>query len=35
MVGREKELAELKRAFEADESQLIAIYGRRRIGKTR
>ena len=34
MVGREKELAELKRAFEADESQLIAIYGRRRIGKT-
>lgn len=34
MIGREKELAELKKAFESDESQLVAIYGRRRIGKT-
>ena len=34
MIGRAKELAELKRAFEAKESQLVAIYGRRRVGKT-
>ena len=34
MIGRKKELNELKNAYEAKESQLVAIYGRRRIGKT-
>ena len=34
MIGRKNELKELKNAYEAKESQLVAIYGRRRIGKT-
>lgn len=33
-IGREKELSTLKKAIESDKSELIAIYGRRRIGKT-
>lgn len=34
MVGRVSECRELKMALEADEAQLIAVCGRRRIGKT-
>jgi len=34
LVGREKEQQVLLSALEADESQLIAVYGRRRVGKT-
>jgi len=34
LVGREKEQQVLLSALEADESLLIAVYGRRRIGKT-
>lgn len=34
MIGRKKELKELKNAYDSKESQLVAIYGRRRIGKT-
>lgn len=34
IIGREKEQLELKKAYESRESQLVAIYGRRRIGKT-
>jgi AAA+ ATPase superfamily predicted ATPase len=34
ILGREKELKVLKNAIESDKSELIAIYGRRRIGKT-
>lgn len=34
IVGRKEELALLKEAYEKDESQFIAVYGRRRIGKT-
>jgi len=34
MIGRGKELEILSNACEADESKLIAVYGRRRIGKT-
>ncbi len=34
MIGRKKELSELRKAYESKESQLVAIYGRRRIGKT-
>ena len=34
MIGRQKEQMELRKAYESKESQLVAIYGRRRIGKT-
>jgi len=34
LVGRDKEQKILLSALEADESQLIAVYGRRRVGKT-
>ena len=34
IVGREKELRELRGALECDESQFVAVYGRRRVGKT-
>lgn len=34
MVGRSKEIEELNRICQKDEAQFIAIYGRRRVGKT-
>ncbi len=34
IVGREKELATLSKMYLADQSDFVAIYGRRRIGKT-
>ncbi len=34
MVGRKKELNALQKALASDESEFVAIYGRRRIGKT-
>ena len=34
MIGRRKEQMELQKAYESKESQLVAIYGRCRIGKT-
>jgi AAA+ ATPase superfamily predicted ATPase len=34
LIGREKEQEKLKEALEKEESQLIAVYGRRRVGKT-
>ena len=34
LIGREREAAVLYRSLESDESQLIAVYGRRRVGKT-
>ena len=34
MVGRKKEIQVLKNAYESDKAELVAIYGRRRIGKT-
>lgn len=34
MIGRKEEAEALKAAFEATESQFVAIYGRRRVGKT-
>ncbi len=34
MVGRSKEIKELNRLYESDESEFIAVYGRRRVGKT-
>ena len=34
MIGREREQHELLAAYDEDEAQLIAVYGRRRVGKT-
>ena len=34
MIGREKELTVLNECLSESESQFIAVYGRRRIGKT-
>ena len=34
IIGREKEQEKLKGALDKEESQLIAVYGRRRVGKT-
>ena len=34
IIGREKELKELRGLMETDESQFVAVYGRRRVGKT-
>ena len=34
IIGRETEQQQLQNAYESNESQLVIIYGRRRIGKT-
>jgi len=34
LVGREQEIEELQQAYDSDESRFVAIFGRRRIGKT-
>ena len=34
MVGRIKEISELTRLYESTESEFVAVYGRRRVGKT-
>lgn len=34
MIGRKKEIAELKGLYEKNKAELVAIYGRRRVGKT-
>lgn len=34
LVGRSKETAELSRLYDSDRAQFVAIYGRRRVGKT-
>lgn len=34
MIERKKEIAELKELYERDKAELVAIYGRRRVGKT-
>lgn len=34
IIGRKEEIAQLLRCYEKKESQLVAIYGRRRVGKT-
>ena len=33
-IGREKELQQLKDYINSDHSEFIAVYGRRRVGKT-
>lgn len=34
LIARERECAELQRAFDSDESEFVTVCGRRRIGKT-
>ena len=34
MIGRAKEVGILKKAMDSKESEFVAVYGRRRIGKT-
>jgi len=34
MIGRKKETEELNELYESDKAELVAIYGRRRVGKT-
>lgn len=34
LIGREKEQGWLREAYQSDESQFVAVYGRRRVGKT-
>ena len=34
IIGREKEIHELNELYNSDQSQLVAVYGRRRVGKT-
>lgn len=34
MIGRKREVAELNRLYERNRAELVAVYGRRRIGKT-
>ena len=34
LIGREREFDELKWAMESQRSELIVMYGRRRVGKT-
>jgi len=34
MIGRQKELQQLLEAFRSEEAEFVAVYGRRRIGKT-
>ena len=34
LIGRENEIATLHGLMSSDESQFVAVYGRRRVGKT-
>lgn len=34
MIGRKKEISELEELYLGDQAELIAVYGRRRVGKT-
>ena len=34
MVGRKSEIKELNRLYDSGRAELVAIYGRRRVGKT-
>jgi len=34
MIGRESEIRKLEMAYDSDESEFVAVYGRRRVGKT-
>ena len=34
MIGRKQEVKELNRLYNRNRAELVAIYGRRRVGKT-
>lgn len=34
MIGRKEEIQELNDLYDSQEAQFVAIYGRRRVGKT-
>ncbi len=34
MIGREREVKELEKLYNSNKTELVAIYGRRRVGKT-
>ena len=34
MIGREKEIKELNKLYDRNRAELVAVYGRRRVGKT-
>ena len=34
IIGRKKEIAELKRYYESGRAEFVAVYGRRRVAKT-
>ena len=34
IVGRKREIEELRNLFQSNKAELVAIYGRRRVGKT-
>ena len=34
IIGREEELATISRLYESDRSEFLALYGRRRVGKS-
>ena len=34
MIGRKQEIKELNKLYDRDQAELVAIYGRRRVGKT-
>jgi AAA+ ATPase superfamily predicted ATPase len=34
LIGRKDEIRRLKEAFSSEQSEFVAIYGRRRVGKT-
>ena len=34
IIGRKNEIAELKRYYTSGRAEFIAVYGRRRVGKT-
>ena len=34
IIGREKEIQQLREAYNEEYSQFVVVYGRRRVGKT-
>ena len=34
IIGRKQEIEELNRLYHSDRAQFVAVYGRRRVGKT-
>ena len=34
MIGRKREIEQLQKAYESGSSEFVAVYGRRRVGKT-